>query len=130
MQNVRSLLVGIVCFAVGVAATRYYDVHRLGPAQQTAQTAKPAEEPNKGQAPEVVVNFEAEPLWAYGFDTIRMPGETAKPQAPPNRSGRTQVDGPTEVRDRDKTELNRTLARTYRETVFGALRFDRLEGFA
>ena len=50
-------------------------------------------------------------------------------EAPPNRSGRTQVDGPTEVLDREKTEENRTLVRTYRETVMVSLRFDRIEQF-
>jgi predicted SnoaL-like aldol condensation-catalyzing enzyme len=50
-------------------------------------------------------------------------------EAPPNLSGRTQVDGPTEVLDREKTEANRTLVRTYRETVMVALRFDRIEEF-
>jgi predicted SnoaL-like aldol condensation-catalyzing enzyme len=52
-----------------------------------------------------------------------------EPEAPPNLSGRTQVDGPTAVLDRDKTEANRTLVRTYRETVMVALRFDRIEDF-
>jgi predicted SnoaL-like aldol condensation-catalyzing enzyme len=52
-----------------------------------------------------------------------------EPEAPPNLSGRTQVDGPTDVRDREKTEANRTLVRTYRETVMVALRFDRIEEF-
>ena len=52
-----------------------------------------------------------------------------EPQAPPNLSGRTQVDGPTEVLDRDKTEANRALVRTYRETVMVALRVDRIEEF-
>jgi predicted SnoaL-like aldol condensation-catalyzing enzyme len=52
-----------------------------------------------------------------------------EPEAPPNLSGRTQVDGPTEVSDREKTEVNRTLVRTYRETVMVALRFDRIEEF-
>jgi predicted SnoaL-like aldol condensation-catalyzing enzyme len=52
-----------------------------------------------------------------------------EPEAPPNLSGRTQVDGPTQVLDRDKTEANRTLVRTYRETVMVALRFDRIEEF-
>src|SRR6476660_8230367 len=37
-----------------------------------------------------------------------------EPEAPPNPSARTQVDGPTEVVDREKTETNRTLVRTYR----------------
>jgi predicted SnoaL-like aldol condensation-catalyzing enzyme len=52
-----------------------------------------------------------------------------EPEAPPNLSGRTQVDGPTEILDREKTEANRTLVRTYRETVMVALRFDRIEEF-
>jgi predicted SnoaL-like aldol condensation-catalyzing enzyme len=52
-----------------------------------------------------------------------------EPEAPPNLSGRTQVDGPTEVLDREKTESNRTLVRTYRETVMVSLRFDRIEEF-
>ena len=50
-------------------------------------------------------------------------------EAPPNLSGRTQLDGPTEILDREKTEANRTLVRTYRETVMVALRFDRIEEF-
>jgi predicted SnoaL-like aldol condensation-catalyzing enzyme len=52
-----------------------------------------------------------------------------EPEQPPNLSGRTQVDGPTQVLDRDKTEANRRLVRTYRETVMVALRFDRIEEF-
>jgi predicted SnoaL-like aldol condensation-catalyzing enzyme len=52
-----------------------------------------------------------------------------EPVAPPNLSGRTQVDGPTEVLDREKTEANRTLVQTYRETVMVSLRFDRIEEF-
>jgi predicted SnoaL-like aldol condensation-catalyzing enzyme len=52
-----------------------------------------------------------------------------EPQAPPNPSGRSQVDGATEILDREKTEANRTLLRTYRETVMVSLRFDRIEEF-
>jgi predicted SnoaL-like aldol condensation-catalyzing enzyme len=40
-----------------------------------------------------------------------------QPEEPPNLSGRTEVDGPTDVIDRERTEANRTLVRTYRETV-------------
>jgi predicted SnoaL-like aldol condensation-catalyzing enzyme len=50
-------------------------------------------------------------------------------EMPPNLSGRTQVDGPTKVLDREKTEANRTLVRVYRETVMVSLRFDRIEEF-
>jgi predicted SnoaL-like aldol condensation-catalyzing enzyme len=35
----------------------------------------------------------------------------------PNASGRTQLDGPTEVTDRDKTESNKALVREYFEVV-------------
>jgi predicted SnoaL-like aldol condensation-catalyzing enzyme len=52
-----------------------------------------------------------------------------EPEAPPNLSGRTQVDGPTDILDREKTEANRALVRTYRETVMVSLRFDRIEEF-
>jgi predicted SnoaL-like aldol condensation-catalyzing enzyme len=52
-----------------------------------------------------------------------------EPQPPPNVSGRTQVDDATAVLDREKTEANRTLVRTYRETVMVGLRFDRIEEF-
>jgi predicted SnoaL-like aldol condensation-catalyzing enzyme len=73
---------------------------------------------------------------AIAFDLFRFEnGKIAEhwggqePEAPPNLSGRTQVDGPTGVSDREKTEANRTLVRTYRETVMVALRFDRIEDF-
>ena len=73
---------------------------------------------------------------AIAFDLFRFrDGKIAEhwggqePEAPPNPSGRTQVDGPTEIVDREKTETNRTLVRTYRETVMVSLRFDRIEEF-
>ena len=52
-----------------------------------------------------------------------------QPETPPNLSGRTEVDGPTDVQDREKTQANRTLVRIYRETIMVALRFDRIEEF-
>jgi predicted SnoaL-like aldol condensation-catalyzing enzyme len=52
-----------------------------------------------------------------------------EPEALPNRSGRTQVDGPTVVLDREKTEANRSLVRTYRQAVMVDLRFDRIAEF-
>jgi predicted SnoaL-like aldol condensation-catalyzing enzyme len=73
---------------------------------------------------------------AIAFDLFRFDGGKIvehwggqEPETPPNLSGRTQVDGPTEVLEREKTEANRTLVRTYRETVMVALRFDRIEEF-
>jgi predicted SnoaL-like aldol condensation-catalyzing enzyme len=52
-----------------------------------------------------------------------------QPESPPNLSGRTQVDGPTDVRDRERTEANRAMVRAYRETIMVALRFERIEEF-
>ena len=73
---------------------------------------------------------------AIAFDLFRFDGGKIvehwggqEPEAPPNLSGRTQVDGPTVVLDREKTEINRTLVRTYRQTVMVDLRFDRIEEF-
>ena len=50
-------------------------------------------------------------------------------QAPPNSSGHTQVDGPTSVTDRDKTEQNRELVRAFKETVTVQLKFDQIGRF-
>lgn len=73
---------------------------------------------------------------AIAFDLFRFDGGKIvehwgghEPEEPPNRSGRTQVDGPTEVLDREKTETNRSLVQTYRQTVMVELRFDRIEEF-
>jgi predicted SnoaL-like aldol condensation-catalyzing enzyme len=50
-------------------------------------------------------------------------------EARPNPSGHTQVDGPTNVTDRDKTEANRELVRAFKETVTVQLRFDQIGRF-
>jgi hypothetical protein len=46
-----------------------------------------------------------------------------------NLSGHTQVDGPTAVEDRDKTEANRTLLKTYRDVITVQQHYDRIGGF-
>jgi predicted SnoaL-like aldol condensation-catalyzing enzyme len=50
-------------------------------------------------------------------------------EALPNPSGHTQVDGPTAVIDRDKTEANRALVQTYRQVVMNQMHFDRIGDF-
>lgn len=75
--NRRSLAfvaVAVVSFGLGAGSQRYYDL--LRPGRSTGTTA-PVAAPG--------VDFAAEPLWAYGFTTVRQPGETAAPQAPPSR---------------------------------------------
>ena len=47
----------------------------------------------------------------------------------PNLSGHTQVDGPTAVIDRERTEANRTLVRNFKQVVTVELRFDRVDEF-
>src|SRR5215831_11593011 len=87
---VLALLVGVVA---GHVATRYYDdTYRR---QQIAQAPKPAEpagpvatvEPTRAS-----VNFEREPLWAYGFVDPPKPGDKAQPQAPPTNKPRANQD--------------------------------------
>ena len=46
-----------------------------------------------------------------------------------NLSGHTQVDGPTAVEDRDKTEVNRTLVQTYRNIITIQQHYDRIGEF-
>jgi predicted SnoaL-like aldol condensation-catalyzing enzyme len=50
-------------------------------------------------------------------------------EAAPNPSGHTQVDGPTAVADRDRTEDNRALVRAFKQVVTVELRFDRVDQF-
>jgi predicted SnoaL-like aldol condensation-catalyzing enzyme len=52
-----------------------------------------------------------------------------QPEEPANLSGHTQLDGPTEVSDRDKTEANRDLVRRFKEVVTVEGRFDRVDEF-
>jgi predicted SnoaL-like aldol condensation-catalyzing enzyme len=52
-----------------------------------------------------------------------------EPESLPNSSGHTQIDGPTEIADRDSTEKNRELVRAFKETVTVQLRFDQIDRF-
>jgi predicted SnoaL-like aldol condensation-catalyzing enzyme len=46
-----------------------------------------------------------------------------------NLSGHTQVDGPTDIDDREKTEVSRTLVQTYRNFITVQQRYDRIGEF-
>jgi predicted SnoaL-like aldol condensation-catalyzing enzyme len=46
-----------------------------------------------------------------------------------NVSGHTQLDGPTAIEDRDKTEVNRMLVQTYRNVVTVQQHYDRISEF-
>jgi len=51
------------------------------------------------------------------------------PETGPNPSGHTQVDGATAIVDRERTEANRTVARSFKQVVTVELRFDRVGEF-
>src|SRR5262249_32831256 len=98
----RGILLGIASFVLGVAVTRYYDTHRITP--QRVEPAKPAAKSATAAAEnKTVVDYETldyahQPLWAYGFDTSRAPGEKAVPQNPPNRNLRPNEDPAEQTR--------------------------------
>ena len=88
-------LVGVLCFVLGIVAQRAYESRRQ-PARPPVQAgARPEAEPRAPESPGVNVasiNFEQEPLWAYGFLEPPKPGEKAQPQAPPTRNLRPNQD--------------------------------------
>lgn len=51
------------------------------------------------------------------------------PITPPNPSGRTQVDGPTEITDLDKTAANKALVTAFVETILQSGEVDRITDF-
>jgi cytochrome c553 len=79
--------VGIVCFALGVALTRFYDTRLASPPAGPSATATDVR-----LTGDAAINFAQEPLWAYGFDKPPAPGETAQPQTPPSRNLRPNED--------------------------------------
>jgi predicted SnoaL-like aldol condensation-catalyzing enzyme len=52
-----------------------------------------------------------------------------EPLAPPNLSGRTQVDGATTLTDLDKTEANRALVQSFKQVVTVEQHFERMGEF-
>ena len=94
MKRIGTGLVLTIGFALGAAVMRYYDTHQ--PARQMAKTTAPATaaapaEP-AARARVAIVNFDREPLWAYGFTDAPKPGDTAQPQAPPTSMPRPNQD--------------------------------------
>ena len=90
MAFVKTSVLVAASFILGVSVTRYYDTHPATPAPSAPQPI--ANEPR--------VDLEREPLWAYGFDEPAKPGDTAKPQTPPNRNLRPNEDAGEQTRSR------------------------------
>jgi cytochrome c553 len=93
MKRVVVVLALLVGFVLGHAVTRYHYTHLSSPetaqAPRSAQPVKPAQAPEPARAN---VNFEREPLWAYGFVDPPKPGDKAQPQAPPTSKPRPNQD--------------------------------------
>jgi cytochrome c553 len=94
-------------FAVGAAAMRYYDTRRFEahqtPPVAAATPATPPAAPALASAEiprRANVNFEKEPLWAYGFTEAAKPGDKAQPQAPPTNKPRPNEDLAEQARPR------------------------------
>jgi cytochrome c553 len=107
-RYIRPIVLGIVCFALGSAAQRYYDIHRRITPVQTAKS--PAEGGTSAESGVEVaaIQFGREPLWAYGFDKPRAPGEKASPQNPPTRNLRPEEDPVEQTRLRRLEGSNAT----------------------
>jgi cytochrome c553 len=96
MRWVKPAALGLLSFLLGAAVTRYYDLHRG--ALQAPSNKAPAE---SAKAPETAqIDFQHEPLWAYGFVTPPVPGDKASPQAPPSRNLRANEDPGEQTRMR------------------------------
>ena len=96
-RSLSTAVVAIVCFALGAAFQRYYDLRRP-PAAQSAETA--ATPAARGEPVAPLIPFELEPLWAYGFETAAKLGDTAPPQAAPTRNLRPNEDADAQTRPR------------------------------
>src|SRR5262245_34357370 len=85
-----TVVLAIACFAIGAGVQRYYDMYRLTRPQLVETAKKPPEAAGATGDKAVVdvsaINFDKEPLWAYGFERPPAPGEKARPQNPPNRN--------------------------------------------
>ena len=68
-------------------------------------------------------------LFRFQYGKIVEHWRGQQPEEPANLSGRTQLDGPTDVSDRDKTEANRDLVRRFKQVVTVEGRFDRVGDF-
>src|SRR5262245_17242709 len=100
-RSVSGIIVGVVGFALGATAMRYYDNSRA-PQQAAARPAPaPAPPPVVVEVPRTAnVNLTQEPLWAYGFTEFAKPGDKAQPQAPPPSKPRPNQDLNEQTRSR------------------------------
>ena len=105
MKRAGVIVLAVVCFALGAVVQRMYDTRRVGlpsPAQTAAAPPRPEARPVEPTptVTAVPIQFDKEPLWAYGFEAPPKPGDKAQPQAPPSRNLRPNQDPAEQTRMR------------------------------
>jgi cytochrome c553 len=88
-------IVGIVCFGLGIAFQRYSDARRAPAPATIESTATATPEPAK-----LSIEYDREPLWAYGFETVAKADDKAPAQAAPTRDLRPNEDPEEQTRAR------------------------------
>ena len=92
MKRLSAIALAIACILVGAGIQRIYDARRLTNASPVAQRITP---PAPAPAPSVSIpppvpfasiQFDHEPLWAYGYTEPPKPGDKYVPQGPPSRN--------------------------------------------
>jgi cytochrome c553 len=99
-RSLSTVVVAVVFFAFGVAFGRYYDWQRRGispPVEPHATERAAVEHPAAGASS---IQFDREPLWAYGFETPATPDDKAEPQAAPSRNLRPNEEPVEQTRPR------------------------------
>jgi cytochrome c553 len=90
----RTAVVAIVFFVLGVVFQRNYDARR-------AIAPRPVETPSTvTQPPASAIAFDRAPLWAYGFETPAKADDKAPPQGAPTRNLRPNEDPKEQTRPR------------------------------
>jgi cytochrome c553 len=109
MMRIGAIVLAVICFVLGALAQRTYDAHRPSRAAAVLHTeasvpqqtpAPAASAPPPVPVPFASIQFDHEPVWAYGFDRAPQPGEKAAPQAAPNRNLRTDQSAEEQTRPR------------------------------
>jgi cytochrome c553 len=93
-RHFSTAALAIICFVLGALFHRYYD-SRPTPATVSVETPPPAPSPEPA-----AIQFDREPLWAYGFETPAKRGDTFVPQVAPTRNLRPNEDPAEQTRPR------------------------------
>jgi cytochrome c553 len=93
VKRLGTVIVFVIGLLLGHLGT-YYVMRRPAPTVAQAPAVAPAPKPAEAPEPPRLanINFDREPLWAYGFTDAPKPGDKAQPQAPPTSKPRPNQD--------------------------------------